>query len=74
MVICKSSLVESYLDEIPKCKTCDKEMYVDDLDYNFKGCQDEYWLCSNCYESLYVKVRYGKVCKKIYQKGDEIDG
>ena len=72
MIVDKQSLVRSYLNEIPKCKNCNKEMYVDDLDYSFEGCQDEYWLCPNCNDSVFVKVRYGKVCKKIYQRGDEI--
>ena len=58
----------TYLKEKPKCKTCGKEMFMDDLDYNFKGCQDEYWICENCYDSLFVKVRYDKVVKTIYEK------
>ena len=65
MIVCKSSLVESYLDEIPKCKNCGKEMYVDDLDYSFKGNQDEYWLCFDCKDSLFVK---GKYVKKYIKK------
>lgn len=49
------------------CPKCDKEMEIDDIDYNFDGCQDEYWKCNDtCQCMAIVKVRYGKVCKVEY--------
>ncbi|MBQ7977928.1 MAG: hypothetical protein IJ301_05025 [Clostridia bacterium] len=52
---------ETYLDERPKCPKCGKAMELDDIDYNFKGNQDEYWICDDkCCMSAFVKVRYGK--------------
>lgn len=60
---------ETYLKEKLICKTCGKEMILNDIDYSFKGCQDEYWLCEKCFVGAFVKVRYGKVCKIEYSKG-----
>ena len=31
-----------------KCKYCNSEMRLDDVDYNFKGNKDNYWVCDNC--------------------------
>lgn len=42
------------------CKYCGKEMILDDEDFQFEGCSDEYWLCENCSASCLVKIRYGK--------------
>ncbi len=54
-----------------KCPKCGKEMEIDDLDYRFDGCQDEYWKCENCGEfSALVKVRYKKVCKVEFCEHD----
>lgn len=63
--------MKTYGKEI-KCPICNQEMFIDDIDYRFKGCQDEYWICENCHESsAFVKVRYGKVCKvEICREGD----
>lgn len=60
----------TYLKQKPVCKTCGKEMILDDVDYDFEGKQDEYWLCETCFDSVFVKVRYGKVCKAEYSKGE----
>lgn len=37
---------ESYLEEkeYPVCPKCHKQMKLDDIDFNFSGNQDEYWL------------------------------
>ena len=63
----------TYLKEKPKCKYCGKEMFLDDVDYNFKGNQDEYWMCEsedcdfvreNEYQySLVAKIRFCKLWK-----------
>ena len=40
-------------------------MILDDVDFNFKGNQDEWWICENehCEYSFIAKIRYGKVQK-----------
>ena len=55
------------------CKYCGKEMNLDDVDYNFKGNQDNYWLCDNCHASAFEKIRYGKSVKVDFQKEDDIE-
>ena len=37
-----------------KCKYCNSEMRLDDVDYNFKGNKDNYWICEKC-NSLHLK-------------------
>lgn len=37
-----------------KCKFCNSEMRLDDVDYNFKGNKD------NCNSSAFEKIRYNK--------------
>lgn len=53
-----------------KCPKCDTELYVDDIDYNFKGNQDEYLICPKCYAFVFAKVRYNKVCKIEFEEMD----
>lgn len=53
-----------------KCNKCNEQMYLEDVDYNFKGNQDEYWQCNNCGNSCFIKVRYGKVCKIKFDFGN----
>ena len=53
------------------CELCGRDMELDDIDYRFKGCQDEYWLCSLCNTSAYVRVRYGKAISTDIQQGDK---
>lgn len=47
------------------CPRCKQLMVIDDIDFNFTGCQDEYYICV-CGLSSFVKVRYGNVCKRLY--------
>ena len=44
-----------------KCKYCNANMLLDDVDFNFKGNQDNYWQCENdnCLASCFEKIRYG---------------
>lgn len=42
------------------CKFCNKKMRLDDVDYNFKGNQDNYYVCDNCESSAFEKIRYNK--------------
>ena len=51
-----------------KCKNCGKEMRKDDVDYNFKGNYDIYWICDECNISCEEKVRYGKTINEIWSE------
>ena len=42
------------------CKNCKKEMLLDDVDFNFKGNKDNYYICENCHTSCIEKIRYNK--------------
>ncbi|WP_282144732.1 hypothetical protein [Thomasclavelia cocleata] len=54
-----------------KCKYCGNEMKLDDVDFNFKGNKDNYWLCEQCGSSAIEKIRYGKSVSVNFEKGDE---
>lgn len=49
--------------QYPYCPNCKLIMELDDVDYIFKGNQNEYWYCQNydCCIHAFVKVRYGRV-------------
>ena len=55
---------------LKKCKKCGNLLFIDDIDYNFEGCQDELLICDKCNLTYFVKVRYGKICKVRYEKND----
>ncbi len=61
----------TYLTCNPVCKECGNEMILDDVDYNFEGNQDEYWLCEKCYSGIFIKIRYGRVVKTEFSKGEQ---
>ena len=42
------------------CPVCKNEMVLDDTDYNFKGCYDNYFICENKCCSCVDKYRFGK--------------
>lgn len=42
------------------CKNCTLEMRLDDVDFNFKGNKDNYYVCDNCNVTCIEKIRYGK--------------
>lgn len=42
------------------CKECGEKMYLDDIDYNFKGCFDNYFICKNCQTSCIEEVRFNQ--------------
>ena len=46
------------------CPICGERLEVDDIDYNFEGCQDELLNCNKCKLVFEFKVRYGKVLRK----------
>lgn len=45
------------------CKQCGNIVYIDDIDYMFDGCQNEHLICYKCKESIFVRVRYGKISR-----------
>lgn len=52
------------------CHFCGHEMVLDDCDFNFKGCKDNYWFCENCESFTYEKIRYGKSIYKEFHKSE----
>ena len=48
------------------CKECGSKMYLDDKDFNFKGCYDNYWNCEKCQTSCIQEVRFGQPYKEIW--------
>ena len=56
-----------------RCKYCGKEMRLNDVDFNFKGNKDNYWLCDNCNAIAFEKIRYGKSIKIEFYKEDDIE-
>ena len=55
------------------CKYCGKKMELDDVDYNFKGNQDNYWVCGNCNARAFEKTRYGKSVRADFYRDDDIE-
>lgn len=54
-----------------KCKYCDNEMKLDDVDFNYKGNKDNYYLCENCNASATEKIRCGKSISVKFQEGED---
>lgn len=46
------------------CKECGKEMYLDDIDFRFKGCFDNYFICENCQTSCIEEIRFNQSFKE----------
>lgn len=53
------------------CKNCKNEMFKDDVDFNFKGNYDNYWLCDNCKTSCIEQFRFGHEFKVIWYEENE---
>ena len=49
-----------------QCSKCGSKMYLDDKDFNFKGCYDNYWCCPTCKTSCIEEVRYGKPHRELW--------
>ena len=63
----------NYLFTTFRCKECKENMILDDVDYNFKGNQDNYFTCNDCHISALVNIRYYKIARVTwsYWKSDE---
>lgn len=48
------------------CNECGSEMYLDDVDYDFPGKQDEYWHCIQCETSCILEIRFNKPFREIW--------
>lgn len=51
-----------------KCKYCGKEMWLDDVDFNFKGNKDNYWICRECYATAIEKIRFNRTVSVKFEK------
>ena len=51
-----------------KCKYCGQQMRCDDVDDNFKGYRDNYYVCDNCGSSCIEEIRFGKQHKVKHKK------
>ena len=52
------------------CKGCNKPMRLDDVEFDFKGNKDNYYLCDDCGISAVEKIRYGKTVNVIWHYDD----
>ena len=52
------------------CKNCGQKMLLEDTDFHFKGCKDEYYICEKCGTTAIAKIRYNKMCKITFNDGD----
>lgn len=51
-----------------KCRYCNEDMEVDDVDYNFSSNYDIYWTCPKCNAGAIEKIRFGKrYCLRVYR-------
>lgn len=48
------------------CQECKNDMYLDDVDFNFRGNKDEYWCCNKCQTSCINQIRFGTLHKQIW--------
>ena len=56
----------SYLDSeayVKTCPLCGAKLDIDDIDYSFKGKQDEYSICNACHYDFRFYIRYGSLWK-----------
>lgn len=53
------------------CIYCNTKMEKDDVDYNFKGNYNIYWLCPKCGSSCLEKIRFSKSFRKIWNINKE---
>lgn len=53
-----------------KCIKCGSAMRLDDVDFNFKGNKDNYYICDSCHENCIEEIRYGKSVKTTWYDED----
>lgn len=50
-----------------KCRYCGTEMQKDDVDFNFKGNYDIYWICPKCESSCIEEVRFSQSFREFWR-------
>lgn len=53
-----------------KCINCSSEMRLDDVDFNYKGNKDNYWVCDECNCRTIEEIRSGKVINLSHELED----
>lgn len=56
-----------------KCKYCGNEMAIDDVDFNFPGNKNNYWICYGCGAGAFEKIRYNRSIRIDWEKGESYD-
>ena len=56
-----------------ECKYCKAEMRLDDVDFNFKGNKDNYFICDNCNASALEKIRYDKTVSVSFEPCEDVE-
>lgn len=54
-------------EKIIYCKNCKNEMIQDDVDFNFKGCYDIYFICQHCGTHLIREIRFSQKHRDIWE-------
>ena len=54
-----------------KCRECGSEMYLDDVDFNYKGNKDNYWCCDVCQTGCIEQIRFGRPIKQIWHSEND---
>lgn len=49
-----------------KCRYCGYEMRLVDVDKNFKGNEDRYYICDTCNSGCIEEIRYNKPFREIW--------
>lgn len=53
-----------------KCKYCGTEMELDDVDFNYKGNKDNYYLCPKCDSTAIEEIRDGTTVNIRFRPSD----
>lgn len=55
------------------CTECGSSMYLDDTDFNFKGCYDRYYNCPNCKTSCIEETRFSYPYRQLWHSENNDD-
>lgn len=55
------------------CAYCGSEMKKNDVDFNFKGNKDIFWLCEQCLSECVETIRYGKRVGLEFYQGEDLE-
>lgn len=54
------------------CRYCNTEMIIDDVDKQFKGCKDVYYICTKCTGFCIAQIRFSQLFRELWH--NENDG